>query len=373
MPEMQPEEELRARLALWRAPGIGPATFSLLMERFGCATGAFAECSRVTGGRLDEGLARSLNSPDWEGAERDLAWRQQASNRHILTLTDADYPSRLREIAAAPPILFVAGRADSLADPQIAVVGSRNPSAGGRQNAALFASGLARCGLVITSGLALGIDAAAHAGALEAHGATIAVAGHGLDRVYPAAHRDLAHRITEHGAWISEFPIGIQARPDHFPRRNRIISGLSLGVLVVEAAEQSGSLITARYALEQGREVFAVPGSIHNPASAGCHRLIRAGAILVESAAQVLEELAPLLGNRCGPSPTGPEKAEVPEDQACRGLLELMGYEARTTDELVEGSGLTAEAVSSMLLTLELGGFVAGDVCGRYTRLGRTR
>ena len=231
-----------------------------------------------------------IRHPDWTIIDNDLAWLSQ-NNNYAITFNEANYPYQLKEIADPPPILFVRGNPDLLAAPQIAIVGSRNPSASGEETAFNFAKTLSQHGFTITSGLALGIDAASHRGALSAKGYTIAVAGTGLDRVYPARHKDLATEIVNTGAIISEFPPGTTAKANHFPRRNRIISGLCQGLLVVEAAKQSGSLITARMALEQNREVFAIPGSIHNPLARGCNALIRQGAKLVETTQDILEEL----------------------------------------------------------------------------------
>jgi len=239
--------------------------------------------------------------------------------RHILTLHDPAYPALLKEIADPPPLLFVRGDPAVLSRPQLGIVGSRNPTPGGRSLAEDFARSLSRCGLVVTSGMALGIDAAGHRGALRGGGTTLAVAGTGPDRIYPARHRDLARAIVEQGAIISEFAPGTPALPSNFPRRNRIISGLSLGVLVVEAACRSGSLITARLAAEQGREVFALPGSIHNPLARGCHHLIRQGAKLVEDIEDIVEELGPLaavISHRSGDGEAGDKPAEtLPADQ----------------------------------------------------------
>ncbi|MDX1655862.1 MAG: DNA-processing protein DprA, partial [Candidatus Competibacteraceae bacterium] len=264
--------------------------------------------------------------------------------------------------------------------PQLAVVGSRNPTPAGRETAREFAAHLARGGLAITSGLARGVDAAAHRGALEAEGATVAVLGTGPDRVYPARNRDLAHAIAATGgALVSELPPGTAVAAEHFPRRNRLISGLSLGVLVVEAALKSGSLITARLAAEQGREVFAIPGSIHNPLARGCHNLIRQGAKLVETAADILEELGaqaglnpPVENPQADPAQGG--SALQPQrdgalDEDYRYLLQCLGDGPVSVDALVERSTLTAEAVSSMLLILELQGFVAAAPGGLYARL----
>ena len=365
-------DDLRARLALWRVPGIGPMAFRALVERFGSAASALRlGGSAYAGLRLRQESIAALAAPDWRGAERDLAWADQPAHS-IITDSDAIYPTALKNIADPPPVLFVDGNVQSLNDPQIAIVGTRNPSPGGRRSAAAFAFDLATSGLAITSGLASGIDAEAHRGVLKAGGITIAVEANGLDRVYPPTHRHLAEQIRESGARVSEFPIGTVPKAEHFPRRNRIISGLALGVLVIEAAKRSGSLITARYALEQGRELFAMPGSIFNPMSAGCHGLIRDGAKLVEGAEQVLEELAPLLRPHAVAVECPQEPAEPVDGQAAE-LLEILGYDPCPVEELVQRSGLTPEIVSSMLLSLELKGFVASDAHGRYARLGKNR
>jgi DNA processing protein len=352
---------------------VGPATLARLLERFGppsrilsASRGALREAGLEDAG-LDFISAVELPA----GVLADLEWAE-APQHHILTPDDPRYPPRLHEIG--PGILYVTGDPTLLAEPQLAMVGSRHPTPGGAETARAFAAHLARSGLVITSGLALGIDAAAHEGALAGGGTTIAVVATGPDRVYPARHRDLAHRIAEQGALVTEFPTGTPARAEHFPRRNRLISGLGLGTLVVEAALKSGSLITARYASEQGREVFAIPGSIHNPVARGCHRLIRQGAKLVETASDVLEELAPLLHAEMGqPASTadhsepaqGPDFNNDPEHEA---LLQAMGYDPVSVDQLVSRSGLTVEAVSSMLLIMELRGQVVSLSGGRYVR-----
>ena len=276
------------------------------------------------------------------------------------------------EIADPPPVLFVHGDPTLLVRPQLAMVGSRNPTPGGSETAQAFACHLAQAGLVITSGLALGIDGASHRGALEGGGATLAVAGTGLDRVYPASHRGLAHAIVANGALISELPPGAPPLPEHFPRRNRIISGLSAGTLVVEAAANSGSLITARLAAEQGREVFAIPGSIHNPLARGCHGLIKQDAKLVETAQDILEELAPLTGIFTLPVKHLGEKGN--ETPLCtveqKALLERLSFEPVAVDTIIRRSGLTPEVVSSILLTLELQGYVISSAGGCYSRIG---
>lgn len=310
-----------------------------------------------------------LQSPDWPVVERDIEWTAQAGNR-LLTLHSTDYPILLRQIADPPLVLFVRGDPAVLREPQLAMVGSRNPSPIGRQTAYTFAKALAKVGLVITSGLALGIDAASHAGAIAGQGKTIAVAGNGLDRIYPKRHQALAQQIEHHGALVSEFPPGTPPRASHFPRRNRIISGMSLGVMVLEAAQRSGSLITARLAVEQGRDVFAVPGSIHNPMSRGCHGLIREGAKLVESCQDVLEELVSEVGRFQYPADKDDTQIRSAPVLATahRQLLDNLGFEPTSVDVLVERTGLTADAVSSMLLELELQGFVASASGGLYSR-----
>lgn len=311
-----------------------------------------------------------LSAPDWRGVEQDLAWLEQ-SGSHLLALDDLRYPPLLRQIPYPPPLLFVRGDSGCLRLPQLAIVGTRNPTPLGRETAHSFAAYLAGAGMVITSGLALGIDAAAHQGALSSGSRTIAVMGTSLDRVYPAKHRDLAHAIAEQGALVSEFPIGTSPAAGNFPQRNRLISGLALGVLVVEAAAQSGSLITARQAVEQGREVFAIPGSIHNPLAKGCHSLIRQGAKLVETAADILEELGSLAAAGAETSTFSVEvsPAANPLDDDYRQLLAAIGDEPAGVDSLVERCGLTAEVVSSMLLILELEGYVAAVPGGLYCRL----
>ena len=364
--------ELRAWLALIRAPGIGPATASRLLQRFGTPQAVLAAtASQWTAAGLERGLHAGLSAPDEQALAADLAWFEAAPARYLITRDDARYPAPLREIAQAPVALFCQGDPDLLALPQIAVVGARSASAQGSEDARAFAAELARRGLVVTSGLALGVDGAAHKGALEAEGYTIAVCATGLDRVYPARHRSLAHRIIERGLLVSEFPPGVPALAENFPRRNRIISGPALGVLVVEAARESGSLITARLAAEQGREVFAIPGSIHNPMSRGCHALIRQGAKLVEKADDILEELAPRIGAalRESRAASGSAAAAVPDPLQQR-LLDALALERLSFDQWMERSGLDGEAFHAALLALELRGDVVGQA-GRYQRVHR--
>ncbi len=359
-------DSLRSWLALHRAPHIGPATFHTLLNRFGspeAVLGAGRGILSAAGLRGD--TIDALLQPDETAIEADLEWAGQPA-ASILTLADAGYPSLLKEITDPPPVLYVYGDVDCLALPQLAMVGTRSPTPTGREIALEFARHLGGMGLTITSGLALGIDAASHRGALDAGGYTVAVVGTGLDRVYPARHRELAHEIAGQGALVSEFPPGTPPLAKNFPRRNRIISGLSMGVLVVEAAQQSGSLITARLASEQGREVFAVPGSIHNPQARGCHQLLRQGAKLVETAQDIIEELGGLIGYQLSPASTD-EPAPVFElDQEYRKVLDCVGHEPTPVDTVVERSGLTADAVCSMLLVLELQGLIVTTAGGHY-------
>jgi DNA processing protein len=370
------DDELANWLALMRAPGVGPATFQALLEHFDSPRQVLemplADLNQRI--KLPEATRTYLQQPDWEAVEADLQWHAKTNN-HILTLNDARYPSLLREISDPPPLLFVTGDPALLQYPQLAMVGSRNPNQHGVQTACDFAKYLSRRGLVITSGLALGIDAASHRGALAGSGLTIAVAGTGLDRVYPASHKALAHDIAEQGALVSENVPGTLPKPGFFPRRNRIISGMSMGALVVEAARQSGSLITARLAMEQGREVFAIPGSIHNPLARGCHALIRQGAKLVETGEDIIEELGPLLGSVLDKMSPALEQrddenvmttaANLPATQ--QQVLRIIGFEPTSIDLVIQQSKLTAETVSSILVELELQGYITSQG-GRYSR-----
>ncbi len=379
-------------LALARAPGVGPMTFIRLLKYFDNPRNVFdAGPLQWQAQGLKSDLIDYLLHPDWGAVEKDMQWLEQPEN-HLLTLTHPDYPPRLRDIHDPPPLLFVHGDVTLLSSLQLAVVGTRNSSERGKRLAWEFSDYLSSKGFTITSGLALGIDAACHEGALHGSGKTIAVAGTGLDRVYPAQHRDLAHRIGKTGALVSEFLLGTVAKPTNFPRRNRIISGLSVGTLVVEAPLHSGALYTAYQALEQGREIFAIPDSIQNPLAKGCHKLIKDGAKLVETAVDIIEELLnhfptlslqtlstslsnsePLVRPSSTP-PTTPPVVSLPglddvESEADYiNLLKHLAIAPTSIDNLVELSGLTAEAVSSMLLILELRGIVTSLAGGRYAR-----
>jgi DNA processing protein len=347
-----------------------------LLARHGSPAAIFDNAARGPAPESLSAAARSaIKRPDWAAVDQDQAWLEHAA-ASILPVTDPAFPALLREIPGAPVLLYLRGDVNLLGSPQLAMVGSRNPSSEGHRNAEHFAAYLAGCGLTITSGMALGVDGASHRGALKANGATIAVWGTGLDKPYPPRHRELAEEIAAKGLLVSEFPPGTPPLPTYFPRRNRIISGLAVGTLVVEAATSSGSLITARLAAEQGREVFAIPGSIHNPMARGCHQLIRQGAKLVESAGDILEELAPLLTlelpleTRAIPdSGTAPD-AE-PHDPEYRLLLNSMAFAPTSVDALVERTGLTPDVVSSMLLMLELQGQVEATPGGHYSRVNK--
>ncbi len=316
-------------------------------------------------------LASLLEGGVQQKVEQALQW-QQAENHHMLTLEDARYPKLLKEISDPPILLYIKGQISQLCDPQLAVVGSRHASKMGGQIAEDFSRHLSEQGLTITSGLARGIDAAAHRGGLKGVGSTIAIIGTGIDRVYPAAHRALAHQIAEQGALVSEFPLGAGPLAYHFPLRNRIISGLSVGVLVVEAAVQSGSLITARTAMEQGREVFAVPGSINNPQAKGCHQLIKQGAKLVETGQEILEELQPLievsLQKRAEPDQPSPQAQlfAMPEGEK---LLAYIEHDPISLDELVVMSKMPASEIQAQLMMLELNGQIEALSGGRWRRI----
>ena len=361
------KDDTRSWLALLRLPGIGPRTLQPLLSDDKSARKLLNDPPAGLPSRLNQ----RLHQPDWNAVDQDEQWLSQPDN-HLLPIVDPRYPVQLKTIADPPAALFVHGNPDALATPQIAMVGSRNPSRDGARTAHDFARHFAACGLSVTSGLAMGIDAACHQGALAAGGITIAVTGTGLDRVYPASNRELAHQVARKGCLASEFPPGTPPRPGNFPRRNRIIAGLSLGTLVVEAALQSGSLITAQQALEQSREVFAIPGSIHNPLARGCHLLIRQGAKLVETANDVLEELAPVLSELLDKEyARSPDTAVTPPpalDREYQQLLDAMGFAPISTDNIIERTGLAPETVSSMLLLLEMDGYISSEKGGFFIR-----
>lgn len=350
-------------LAAIRAEGIGPLRFRRCIDQFGELKKVFsASHADLQALGFSEREIRSLKNPDWRRIEKDISWCE-THNCQLIALDDERYPSILKEIVDAPLLLFVRGNVELLLQPQLALVGTRNPTNTGRALAEQFASRLSQVGFVITSGLALGIDGACHRGALSAGGKTIAVCGTGLSHTYPRSHYRLAEEIIAKGAVISEFPPDTPPKAKYFPMRNRIISGLSLGVLVIEAALKSGSLITARLAAEQGREVFALPGSIHNPLARGCHHLIQQGAKLVEMAEDILEELGTF---KTVDIPKKSQKNLNLQDLQ-KVVLEKIGYEITTLDVIIMQSGLTSGEVSSILLALELEGYITHEP-GGYVR-----
>ena len=328
---------------------------------------------------LPDAAVAAISNPDEARIEAGLQWLAQP-NHHLLCWDDDAYPVLLRRIDNPPAALYVDGDPGCLWQPQIAVIGSRNPTAGGLDHARDFATTLARQGMTITSGLASGIDTAAHRAALDAGALTIAVNGTGLDQVYPNSSRAVADRIRSQGAMISELSLGSPPRPQNFPARNRIISGLSLAVLVIEAGLNSGTLITARKAAEQGRDVFALPGSLNNPMAKGCHRLIREGARLVETTADIMQELGPVAAelqmeirqrldvpDEESAKPTG-IKQNLLDDPDYQALWEVIGYDPKPMDTMIDQTGLSAREISSMLLMMELKGMVKKQVNGRYVR-----
>jgi DNA processing protein len=375
---MHEADEVFAWMALSRAPGLDAAGLRAAFDRLGGVAGLFAASGEARRNAGISGVASDFIEFSKSVARRpaEAAWIENPRH-HVVAFTDPLYPAALAGMARCPIVLYVAGCAEVLNDPQLSIVGSRNPTAGGRETAFSFAESLAACGLGITSGLAQGIDSAAHRGALAAQGVTLAVLGSGIDIIYPRSNRGLSEQIVVQGALISEFPLGTAPRRENFPQRNRIIAALSLGTLVVEAAKRSGSLITARLAGDHNRELFAVPGSIHNPLSRGCHELIRQGAKLTETAADILTELNfsaffEGLRRRSGGA-NQPPGIEAGMDKEHKILLDALGFDPADLDILVVRTGFKPEAVSSMMLILELEGHVQAAPGGRYSRVVRSR
>lgn len=347
-------------LKLADLPRVGGAKIKKIMASSNLSLLKDASYSDLLFLGLDKSQAKLFLHPDWEKIDACMRWQEEASH-HILTFEDNDYPELLKQIASPPPLLFIKGNPFVLSMPQIAIVGSRGASVSGKETAAQFAFELALQKVGITSGLALGIDGAAHKGALAAKGVSIGVLGTGIERVYPRQHRLLAKQLEDEGALVSEFWPQAQARPDFFPRRNRIISGLSLGVLVVESSEKSGSLITARYALEQNREVFAVPGSILNPLTKGPHNLIRDGANLVDDPLDIMEIVAEQIKNVLLPVK---RKKKVSETVSDNPVLDNLGYDDTPADLVAKRCALPIKEVLSELVELELQGVVVKTPCG---------
>ncbi len=357
---MADRDEARYWLALSLIPGLGGETFRRLLSAFGPPGNIFSATSAQLQAVCDAKIARAISAGiDDAAVAPSLQWLSEPGN-HLVTLADPEYPRALLEIPDPPPYLYVKGRLELLQQNALAIVGSRRATPQGEKDAEAFAKALADAGFTIISGMALGIDTAAHRGGLRGTASSIAVVGTGLDIVYPARNRDLAHQLAQQGAIISEFALGTPSMAQNFPRRNRIISGLARGVLVVEAALRSGSLISARLAGEQGREVFAIPGSIHSPLAKGCHRLIKQGAKLVESAQDILEELGV---NTATDTQLSAPEAEASEHQS---FLRQLGCDPCAIDTLVTRTGLTSERVSAILLELEMAGRVALMPGGLY-------
>ena len=357
--------DLAAWLRLSLTPGLEGGGLRRLLAAFGdperVLAASRAELSRHVGAALAAAIQEGGRD---EALARAAAWLEQPGN-HVITLADGAYPRQLLQIPDPPALLYVKGRLELLARPALAVVGSRQATAQGLVNAESFSRAFSDAGLTVVSGLALGVDAQAHRGGLAGAASSVAVLGTGADIVYPARNRALAHELAERGALVSEFPLGARPLPDHFPRRNRLISGLALGCLVVEAAADSGSLITARLAAEQGREVFAIPGSIHSPLAKGCHALIKQGAKLVESARDVLEELhLPV------PAAAAPAVDEA-DDPGAATLLAALGFDPSDADTLAARCGLSAADTAALLTRLELEGRVAALPGGLFQRLHR--
>lgn len=376
------DEELTACLALNRISGVGPAAYTRLLQSFNTTSEVFAanrtQLSRVHG-VSDDVVNAILKGVLASNVEQDILWLEESSNHRVIFSQQPEYPELLARIHRPPSVLFLKGDAKLLDTPQLSIVGSRNPTPGGIANAHAFATELAVCGLTITSGLAAGIDGAAHKGALDAAcgdkvGKTIAVAATGLDRIYPSHHRELAHRIVETGLIVSEFPVGTGPLQENFPRRNRVISGLSLGTLVVEAARRSGSLISARYAMEQDREVFAIPGSIHSPQSRGCHWLIKQGAKLVETSDDIAEELLQMLPD-VQPELLDSEnsKTDIKEvahklSKSEQLLIDALGFDPVSLDSLMSRTGMAIDEISVNLSQLELTDLVESLPGGKFCR-----
>ena len=362
---MAVDVSLKAWLALSLMRGLGGESARRLLKEFGSPDAVFAASVRSLKSVVKPEVATEISKGIIEDTVAPVMDWLEDSNNHAVTLADADYPQALLNIPDPPLLLYVKGRLDLLNRASLAIVGSRNATPQGINNAEAFARSLSDAGLCIISGLAHGIDAAAHRGALKGQGSSVAIVGTGLDKVYPAANRDLAHALAQQGTLVSEFPLGTPPLAANFPRRNRLISGMSAGCLVVEAGLQSGSLITARMALDQGRDVFAIPGSIHSPQSKGCHALLKQGAKLVETAQDILEELSGL--------PVSPARNTAAQGTDIQEpgfvLLEHLGFDPVDLDTLGKRSGLTVSQLSAMLLTLELEGRISALPGGLYQRI----
>ena len=359
-------DEKEAWLKLWHIPGIGPKSFNFLLSKYPVIAEIFKSKSKdLIANGIPLKIANAIHNTNSKSYEQDIVWLNSHACNHIILICEPRYPALLKQIYTPPPILYAKGDVALLNQSSMAIVGGRKASSLGKSLAYEFSAEIAESNVSVVSGLARGIDKQAHQGALSKEsGTTIAVLANGLDTIYPGEHRGLANKIVSRGLLLSEFPPGVKPLPQHFPRRNRIISGLSLGTIVIEAAEKSGSLITARYALEQNREVFAVPGPINNPLNKGCHNLIQQGAKLTTSVEDVYSEI-PILGHIDPSKCINNDQAILVEAEKLLGFIE---YTPMPIELIIEKSGLTPEQVSSMLTELEIGGQVAPDAFGHYIR-----
>ena len=358
-------QQLEPWLRLFHIPGLGPTRYRQLLDKFGSAESVLLAkppaLAEIISPRLTKAIQAAYSDVFIENAIRkDWEWLTHP-NHHIININENQYPPLLKTIFDPPPLLYICGDIDALNACQLAMVGARQPSLQALDNARNMAVGLAEAGIIVTSGLALGIDGASHQGALAGGGQTVAVLAGGVDVIYPQRHKGLAEDIAKQGALVSEFALGTQPRAGHFPRRNRIISGLSVGTLVVEAAVASGSLVTAKFALEQGRDVFAMPGSVNNPKVRGCHALIRDGACLIENLEQMLQEIEGVNSLAQHLNSFQKNDALLPACSEQRTVLDVIGYEACHHDELVLRTGFSSQKISELILSMELEGFVKSE------------
>jgi len=374
------DNNLSPWLTLVHTKGLGPSLLRKLQEALGSIDAILGSSdSKLRQAGLPEKVITAMRSVDDSLIETDLNWLNDADDRSIITRESALYPAMLKEIADPPLVLYARGDTDVLNTPQLAIVGSRKPSHSAENHAFDLARQLAGYGITVTSGLALGVDGCAHRGALAAGGYTVAVTATGLDRVYPAKHQQLAREIAANSVIVSEFPIGTNPNAGFFPRRNRIISGLCYGTLVVEAAIKSGTLTTAAHATSQAREVFAIPGNIDNPQSRGCHALLKKGATLVETVADILEPLAPMLALAVPPETKTEATSDggSPNDEQSlkrapseTKLLEALGHDSMSLDELIERTGFDTQTATNLALDLELEGVIKKIAGGNFTKTG---
>lgn len=358
--------EIYAFLKLALTPQVGPVTMRKLLHHFGSAKEILNKDSHTLGKFVNKTIVNLiLNDASQERLDNTIEWLDKDKNNHILVLINDNYPRELKQISDPPPILFAKGKLELLLNPKLAVVGTRHPSPQGSINARNFSQDLSNNGITIVSGMAAGIDRAAHLGALNAQSGTIGVLGTGIDRIYPSSNSDLFHKVAEDGLLISEFPLGVHALNSNFPRRNRIVAGLSIGCLVIESAIDGGSMITANLALEMGRDVMAIPGSIHNPVARGCHKLIKQGAKLIETTNDVIEEF------NLTPSPQNSNLEGTTISNSDDHILEIIGYDAMNIDKICLRLDKPFAEICAKLLELELDGQIINCGNGEYQRIFR--